>query len=50
MNKIESYIKNLDFETFSQNNMVIDAVIRNLEIIGEAIKNVPDEIKNGYHE
>ena len=48
INKIESYIKGLNFESFSQNNIVIDAVIRNLEIIGEAIKNVPDEIKNRY--
>ena len=28
--------------------MVIDAVIRNLEIIGEAIKNIPDEVKDEY--
>ena len=28
--------------------MVIDAVTRNIEIIGEASKNVPDEIKEKY--
>ena len=28
--------------------MVIDAVIRNLEIIGEAIKNIPDDVKEKY--
>jgi uncharacterized protein with HEPN domain len=30
--------------------MLIDAVIRNLEIIGEAARNVPEEIKNNYNE
>ena len=48
MNRIENYIKDLDFDSFAQNNMVIDAVIRNLEIIGEAIKNIPDNIINKY--
>jgi len=48
MNKIESYIKDLDYDSFSQNNMIIDAVVRNLEIIGEAIKNIPDNIIDKY--
>ena len=48
MNKIGSYIRDLDYESFSQNNMVIDAVVRNLEIIGEAIKNIPDNIIDKY--
>ena len=48
INKIESYINDLDYESFSQNNMVIDAVIRNLEIIGEAIKNISDDVKKKY--
>ena len=48
MNKIESYIKDLDYDSFSQNNMIIDAVVRNLEIIGEAVKNIPDNIIDKY--
>jgi uncharacterized protein with HEPN domain len=39
--KIEKYSANLSFKEFSQNDMVVDAVIRNLEIIGEAIKKIP---------
>ena len=39
--KIEKYSANLPFKEFSQNDMVVDAVIRNLEIIGEAIKKIP---------
>jgi uncharacterized protein with HEPN domain len=30
--------------------MVVDAVIRNLEVIGEAVKNIPPEIRSKYPE
>jgi len=33
--KVERYTQGLSFEEFSENDMVIDAVTRNLEIIGE---------------
>ncbi len=46
--KIESYCENASYETFSQNRMMIDAVLRNFEIIGEAAKNIPLEIKQNY--
>ena len=44
--KIESYIKDLNFDKFSKDVMIIDAVVRNLTIIGEAAKNIPEEIKS----
>jgi len=31
-----------------KNNLVYDAVLRNIEIIGEAVKQVPSEIRNQY--
>lgn len=43
--KIEKYTNSLSYDTFVKNDLVIDAVIRNLEIIGEAVKNLPGEIK-----
>jgi len=46
INKIEEYTKDLSFEEFEENHLVIDAVVRNIEIIGEASKNVPIEIRN----
>jgi uncharacterized protein with HEPN domain len=46
--KIEKYTADLTFETFSTNDLVIDAVIRNLEIIGEAVKKLPREIRERY--
>jgi len=48
--KIESYVNNLDYEKFSENSIIIDAVVRNFEIIGEATKNLSKEIKSSYPE
>ena len=47
---IGKYIKDLSFDEFSDNKMVVDAVIRNFEIIGEASKNIPDDVKNLYQD
>jgi len=47
--KIERYIQNISsYRDFSANTLTTDAVIRNLEIIGEAVKNLPVEIKRKY--
>ena len=48
ISKIEEYTKNLSSEEFFNNPMVIDAVVRNLEIIGEATKNLSGETKSHY--
>jgi uncharacterized protein with HEPN domain len=42
--RIEDYIQGFNYKTFKKNQMVIDAVIRNLELIGEAANNIPKEI------
>ena len=42
------YIKNLNFEKFLKETKAQDAVIRNIEIIGEAVKNISDNIKSKY--
>jgi uncharacterized protein with HEPN domain len=46
--KIEKYIKELTFDEFDRDSKVVDAVIRNFEIIGEASKNMPTEVKKRY--
>ncbi|MCL5280080.1 MAG: DUF86 domain-containing protein [Planctomycetes bacterium] len=38
--KIERYLAAVDYETFAGNDMMIDAVVRELEIIGEAARNL----------
>jgi uncharacterized protein with HEPN domain len=46
--KIKRYIAGLTLEEFARNEMIIDAVTRNLEIIGEASGNIPQEIRVRY--
>lgn len=48
ISKIEDYTKGLSFEEFSKNDEKIDAVVRNLEIIGEASRNIPSDIIEKY--
>ena len=43
--KIEVYTKGMTFDEFARNTERQDAVIRRLEIIGEAVKNLPDEVR-----
>ena len=50
MLRIEEYTGDMEFRKFIMSRMVVDAIIRNFEIIGEASKNVPVEIKNKYPE
>jgi uncharacterized protein with HEPN domain len=46
--KIERYIQGLDFTTFAANEMAADAVTRNLGIIGEAARHIPEQIRAQY--
>jgi uncharacterized protein with HEPN domain len=43
--RIESYTSGMDKAQFQADRKTIDAVVRNLEIIGEAVKNVPPEVR-----
>jgi uncharacterized protein with HEPN domain len=42
--KVRDYLADFTFEEFSADGKTIDAVVRNLEIIGEAVKCVPPEM------
>ena len=44
--KIQSYISGKDQETFSNDSITQDAVVRQLEIIGEATKRISKELRN----
>ncbi len=46
--KIDKYIDEKDFEAFRSDSKTVDAVIRNLEIIGEAARNIPNDVKDKY--
>jgi len=43
-NKVLRYTNDMTLEAFQNNDLVFDAVVRNLEIIGEATKHLPAEI------
>lgn len=46
--KIEKYISNLSHDDFVKDNKTKDAVVRNLEIIGEAANQIPLNIRKRY--
>lgn len=46
--RILDYTKDLDYDGFANNFMVVDAVIRNFEVLGEAAKNISSEIREEY--
>lgn len=48
--KIERYTERMDYEEFASDEKTVDAVLRNFEVIGEAAKNVPDEIYREYND
>ena len=45
---IEKFVEGMDFEEFKRDDKTSSAVIRKFEIIGEATKNIPDEIRQQY--
>lgn len=50
IDKIEHYTHGMTLAQFRKNELVIDAVIRNFEIIGEASKSIPDTVQNSFPE
>jgi uncharacterized protein with HEPN domain len=48
LDRIFRYVKDLNYDGWMKDQKTIDAVIRNLEIIGEAAANVPQEIQDLY--
>jgi uncharacterized protein with HEPN domain len=46
--KIRNYTAGYSFESFAKDSKTFDAVVRNLEVIGEAIKNVPPTIRDAH--
>ncbi|MGB2865104.1 MAG: DUF86 domain-containing protein [Sedimentisphaerales bacterium] len=50
IDRIGEYTKGMSLEEFTKDQKSIDAVARNLEIMGEAANRLPDEFKESHSE
>jgi len=48
MNSAMKFVENMNYSDFLQDDKTTSAVIQKLGVIGEATKNIPDEIRNEY--
>ena len=48
VSKIFKYTDGINYNDFISNDMIKDAVERNFEIIGEAVKNLSEDFRNKY--
>ena len=48
INKIEDSVSNLFRQEFKKSADISDAVVRRIEVIGEAVKNISDDLKKKY--
>ena len=47
---IENFVANITYEEFVRDKKTLNAVVRSIEIIGEASKNLPGPLKTKYAE
>ncbi|MCL0071143.1 DUF86 domain-containing protein [Thermodesulfovibrionales bacterium] len=47
---IRDFVMGMTFDTFANDRKTVKAVIRSLEVIGEAINKIPPDIRNRYSE
>jgi len=48
MQDAEEFIQGISREQFEADKKTLNAVLRSVEVIGEAAKNIPDEIRSRY--
>ncbi len=46
--RICRYTSGMSLKTLSNDDKTVDAVVRNLEIIGEAVKKMPEQVRAGH--
>ncbi len=50
MESIERFVEGITFEEFQRDDKTASAVLRKFEIIGEASRNIPEEVKGKHSE
>lgn len=50
ISEVEDFTRGMDFEAFVTDKKTINAVIRSLEVIGEATKHIPSSIRKKHPE
>jgi len=48
VNDIENFIEGMSFEEFMRDKKTINAVVRSVEVIGEAVKKIPKTLRDKY--
>ncbi|MGH9836334.1 MAG: HepT-like ribonuclease domain-containing protein [Blastocatellia bacterium] len=48
IDRIEEFVAGMDLEAFQTDDKTSSAVLRKFEIIGEAAKHIPDEVRQKY--
>lgn len=48
--QIQAYVRGMTFDSFQADRKTIDAVVRNITIIGEAANNVPPSVADSHPE
>ena len=46
--EVEEFTVGMDFDTFSTDKKTVNAVIRSLEVMGEAAKRIPENVRERY--
>jgi uncharacterized protein with HEPN domain len=50
LERIDSYIKDIDKRAFMDSTLIQDAVVRNLQIMSESTQRLSDNLKDGHPE
>ncbi len=50
LREVQTFIKNEDYESFLENRMVQNAVMRSFEVVGEAARRVSPEFREAHPE
>lgn len=48
MQDADDFVKDFSYEAFVSDKKTFNAVVRAIEVIGEAVKNIPDDVRTRY--